>query len=255
MGSRLSVVELSVDSLMHSFGDLKVLAGVFLRCAKGEIVGILGRNGSGKTTILRSIFGTLPAQSIHLSVDGAYTERAYLDGSVAYLAQEPFLPRRSRVSTVVWWFLADPEQRAIVLQDPRVKRFARSRVNHLSAGEKRYLETLMVLRLRAPYLLMDEPFTEVEPLYRESLKHAIRRRAGEGKGFILTDHAYHDIVDVCDRVYVLAQGELYPADAPEDLARYGYTPAPTEGDRTKRAPTEGAPTEGAPTEGDRTEGE
>jgi lipopolysaccharide export system ATP-binding protein len=214
---------LVVDSLMHGFGLNEVLNGVYLSVQRGEVVGILGLNGTGKTTILRSITGELAADSMHLTIDGRVIQNAYRTGLVGHLTQEPFLLRQMRVASCVRWFLQDRGARKQILADKRVREYSDQRAGGLSGGEKRYVETLMILALPAPYLLMDEPFTEVEPKYREPLKEQIRNGAGD-RGFILTDHAYRDILDVSDRVVVLANGELHDAPEEADLSRLGYTP-------------------------------
>jgi lipopolysaccharide export system ATP-binding protein len=216
---------LEVDSLSHAFGSQRVLSGVYLTVEPGEIVGVVGRNGCGKTTMLRAIVGTLRADHLHLEIDGEPADRAYQTGAIAYLPQEPYLPRRLSVRRAISLALPAPQARAEVLGHDRMEPLARSRVGALSGGEQRFLEVLLAARFPSAYTLLDEPFTEIEPLYRGPLCAELRRVAGEeGRGMVLTDHAYRDVLAVADRVVVLADGVIRPVDTEEDLRRWGYAP-------------------------------
>lgn len=219
------ISRLEVDSLTHSFGRHRVLSGVFLRCDRAEIVAVLGPNGCGKTTMLRALFGVLDADSIHLSVGERTIDHAYRTGLIGYLSQEPFLPRRMSVAAAVRGLLDADEARAAVLENSRIAPLADRRVGSLSGGEQRYLEVVLVVALPTPFVFLDEPFTEIEPIHREPLKALIRHAAhDEGKGFIITDHAYRDILDTADRMEVFVDGVLRRAANEEDLTRWGYTP-------------------------------
>jgi len=221
----VDVAPLEVDSLTHSFGQHRVLTGVFLRCSPGEIIGVLGPNGCGKTTMLRAMFGVLHADSIHLVLNHHTTDHAYRTGNLAYLAQEPFLPRRMTVRGAVIGLVRDPEVLKTVLEDERIAPLARRKVGSLSGGEQRYLEVVLITSLPAPFVFLDEPFTEIEPIHRDPLKALIRRRARERqKGVLITDHAYRDILDCADRIEVFVGGSLRPASGESDLKRLGYTP-------------------------------
>lgn len=220
---------LEVDSLSHAFGTNRVLNGIFLRCVPGEIIGIVGRNGCGKTTMLRSIFGELDADAMHLRIDGQVVTNAFRTGEIGYLFQEPFLPRRLSVRKAVRGLLSG-ERADAVLRNERIRPHLRRRVGSLSGGEQRFLEVLLIVSLPVRYIFLDEPFTEIEPVHREPLKQIIRA-ASHGapphdarKGVLITDHAYHDILDTADRVRVLADGVLREASGEADLKRWGYTP-------------------------------
>lgn len=214
---------LEVDSLIHSYGRDPVLAGVYFTCEPGEVVGIVGRNGCGKTTMIKCLLGLIQPESMHLSVDGEIVKCGFASGHFGCLSQDPFLPRRISVRKAVRLFLPDNASRTAVLEDPRIAPLSGRRIARLSGGEHRYLEVLLVTRLPAPYLLLDEPFTEIEPVHRGPVKQLIRTTA-QKRGVVVTDHAYHDILEVSDRVVVLSDGVLRNVESEEDLTRWGYTP-------------------------------
>lgn len=216
---------LEIDSLSHAYGPRRVLAGVYLSVRPGEVVGVVGRNGCGKTTMLRAILGTLDADHIHLEIDGAPVRRAYRSGAVAYLPQEPYLPRRMRVHRAISLALPTPEARRRAAGHSRVKPLLRRRVAALSGGEQRFLEVMLAALFPSAYSLLDEPFTEIEPLHRGPLCGELQRIAREeNRGLVITDHAYRDVLAAADRVVVLADGVIRPAEGEEDLKRWRYTP-------------------------------
>jgi len=216
---------LQVDSLEHAYGSERVLYGVYLTCEPGEIVGVVGRNGCGKTTMLKSLFGSLAATHVHLEIDGAITHRAYQTGIVEYLPQEPFLPRGVKVRRAIRLTLPGHKQQEELTHEETIAPHLGKRVRALSGGEQRYLEVLLVSLRDAPYVLLDEPFTEIEPIHREPLRAWIRKIAREhNRGFIITDHAYRDVLECADRIVVLAEGVTRQADGEDDLRRWGYTP-------------------------------
>lgn len=216
---------LELDSLVHSFGSHRVLTGVYLGIAPGEVVGVVGRNGSGKTTMLKAIYGTLTPESMHLRIKDTPRAQPYRDGSVAMLPQEPYLPRRMGVRRAVSLALPERASRTIVLHHPRIASLTGRKVGALSGGELRFLEVLVALHSPADVVLLDEPFTEIEPVHREPVRQAIRAAAAnKGRAVLLTDHAYRDVLAASDRVLVLSAGVLQEVQGEEDLQRTGYTP-------------------------------
>ncbi len=216
---------LAVDSLSHSYGREQILNGVYLTVRPGEVVGVVGRNGCGKTTMLQALLGALRPDHMHLTIDGEIVRRAYRCGALAYLPQDPYLPRRIRVRTAIALALPTTEQRNRVREHPRIRPLLKRRIRDLSGGEQRFLEVLLACWFPSTCSLLDEPFTEIEPLHRRPVGALIRETAGsEQRGFIVTDHAYRDVLAVADRVLVLAGGVIRPAEGASDLRRWGYTP-------------------------------
>jgi len=216
---------LVVDSLEHAYGDNRVLSGIYARVEPGEVVGIVGRNGCGKTTMLRALLGTLVPDHMHLTVDGELVRNAYRSGVIAYLPQEPYLPRRMRVRRAVSLALPHRHEREAVSNHAGLAGLHRRRLSVLSGGERRILEVLIAINFPARYVLLDEPFTEVEPMHRRPLGALIRRTAERcARGVIVTDHAYRNVLATADRVFVMADGVLRSAAGEDDLRRWGYTP-------------------------------
>ena len=212
---------LEIDSVQKSFGRNKVLTDVYLRCETGDIVGLLGRNGSGKSTFLKILFGTLSAEQKFIRIDGQIFDRPYRTaGEICYLSQDPFLPQAMRLETVVRLYLS-AEQAALFFDDPLLRHLHVSRVSRLSGGEQRYAEIKLLLHSDAKFILLDEPFNGIAPVLVESVKEMIRRHAPH-KGIILTDHDYRNVVDVANRHYLFADGGLKPIRDREDLVIRGY---------------------------------
>lgn len=212
--------ELHVDSVVKHFHTTKVLSDIYLRCLPGEITGILGRNGSGKSTLLKIIFGSMPADQAYVRIDGkVYTRRSERPSKVAYLYQDTFIPAHLKVRTVLKLMAVEH-----LAGHPTVKPILDNTFAEVSGGEVRYLEILFTLNRPASYIILDEPFNGLSPLLKDEVKEVIRSAAREGKGIILTDHDYRNVLDIITRKYMMREGSLKPFDDPEELRLYGYLP-------------------------------
>jgi ABC-type multidrug transport system ATPase subunit len=218
---------LEADSILYSVGGRQLLTDVYLSCRTGEIVGLLGRNGSGKTTLLRIIFGTLATANKHIRINGQVYQAPYLHQNLlAYLPQHNFLPRNIRLKQIVDLYLPDADKQETLRQDERVQPHLAKYVGELSKGELRYFELLLLLQLDVKFLLLDEPFSGVEPLYVERIEELLQAQLST-KGFLITDHDYRTVLRVSSRLILLTDGCCQPIHHPEELARWGYVPAST----------------------------
>lgn len=217
---------LSVTELHKSFSSRSLLDYIALECRTGDITGIFGRNGSGKSTLLRILFGTLKADSIRLRIDGKPVAPNDIipQQKIAYLPQDSFLPKSLKVRDIVPLYFTDGNLQDKILYDPFVVRVANTKAGSLSMGELRYFELLLIAVLPHPFLMLDEPFSMVEPLYREKIKEHLHELK-ETKGIILTDHYYNDILETANNCLLLHNGKLVPVKNKEDLAAYGYLTA------------------------------
>lgn len=218
----MAVQQLYVDSVSHHYGGRSVLSGVYLTCHTGEVLGLLGRNGCGKSTLLKIIFGALRPHYIHLKLNDELLNRAYLSKKIAYLPQGFFIPQYLKVGKLVQLYIKNYTDR--ILNIPVIRDNLNQPIGHLSGGQRRLVEALLILYSDAPFVLLDEPFSQLAPLVADELKMHIEALKAE-KGFIVTDHYYRQILAVSDRIVLLHNGSNYTINSEEDLIQYGYLPA------------------------------
>lgn len=217
----MAAKELYIDSVEHHFGGRKVLNGVYLRCETGEVLGLLGRNGSGKSTLLKIIFGALKPDYMHLKIDGLLCRKAYQTGKLAYLPQDYFIPGYLTVKTAINLFTHQYRNRLLVVDI--IRKNLHKPLHHLSGGNQRLIEVLLLIYSDAPFVLLDEPFSQLAPLIADEVRVHIEKFKAE-KGFIITDHYYRQIMAVANRVVLLHNGAAYPVKEEDDLKLHGYLP-------------------------------
>lgn len=205
---------------MLEFGGRKILQGIWLECNTGEIIGLLGRNGCGKSSLLKIIFGSLKSQYKYVSIDGQYIIKGYRDQRIAYLPQHSFLPKGIRINMMAPLLVDKRFWDEFTAQDVYQK-FKAKKTEQLSGGELRQLETLMILYSKADFILMDEPFTHISPVQADGFKTLIRG-VSKLKGIIITDHQYYNILDVSNRVILIENGTTRHFTSNEDLVAYNY---------------------------------
>ncbi len=211
---------LKVDSVELAFDNRKILQDVALQCSQGEIVGLLGRNGSGKSSLLKIIFGSLKPAYRYVSINGRYIDNGYADGSIAYLPQHNYLPPGVRISRLAR-MLIDPIFWDEFAEHPVFQNHHHKTAGELSGGELRMLETLMVVYNKAGFILLDEPFTHISPVQTDLFKPIIKACA-KRKGIIITDHQYDNVLDVADRLIILENGCTKLVNGVDDLVTYNY---------------------------------
>ena len=213
--------ELHVDSVNHRFGQREVLSSVFLNCKVGEVVGLLGRNGSGKSTFLKIIFGDIKPHFMYLKVDGEVTFKTYLSGKVAYLPQGYFIPHYLRIGDLVNLYTKTYQSQLLDVE--LIKLNLNEKLGNLSGGNRRLVEALLIIYSDAKYILLDEPFSQLAPLIADELKAHISK-FNQQKGFIITDHYYQQILAVSSRVVLINNGCNYTINNVDDLILHGYLP-------------------------------
>lgn len=214
---------LEVDSIRKSFGDKQVLTDIALKCQPSDIIGLLGRNGTGKSTLLKIIFGTLFTDYKFIRINGEILNQPFKSKSkIAYLPQDNFLPKNITVNKVVEIYTDDFDQKRF-LEDVVLSKVNGTKIGNLSGGESRYLEVKLLLNLDSIFVLLDEPFNGISPLHIELVKNMIRDKSLK-KGIILTDHDYRNVLDVANKYYLLIDGGLKSVKTKQDLIDWGYVP-------------------------------
>lgn len=212
---------LEIDSVIKSFGGRQILTDIYLKCETGEIVGLLGRNGTGKSTLLKILFGVLPADSKFIRIDGKVLPQPYKTANeLCYLPQHDFLPKHLSVVKTIQLYLSKNQVDSF-LNDPILSTVANSKTNSLSGGELRYLEIKLLLSTNCKFVLLDEPFNGISPLMIDAIKSLIAEKS-QTKGIILTDHDYHNVIDIATRYCLIFDGGIKEIQGKNELVTWGY---------------------------------
>lgn len=212
---------LYVDSLTKSYDNKVVLSDVFLSCEIGEIKGLLGRNGSGKSTFLKIVFGIEKADSKFVRI-GESIIRNISDGRnlINYLPQDNFLPNNVKIKTLIKLFLPK-ENGEILLRNEYIKPLLGKRNQDLSGGERRIIEILLIVHSNAKFILLDEPFNGVSPVIRDYIIGYIKQ-IKPSKGYIITDHDYENVINLADKIVFISNGFLREINDKSNLVELGY---------------------------------
>ncbi len=214
---------LHVDSVIKSFDNRQVLTDIFLACERGEIIGLLGRNGTGKSTLLKIIFGSQQAERKFVKVDGRIVNGIFGNSKqVNYLPQHNFLPSHVNVQRIIEVFCSRTNS-VLVSKHHLIEPMLKLKYRELSGGEKRILEIFLIVYSNSKYTLIDEPFNGIAPVYKDEIKRIITEQSRH-KGFIITDHDYRNVLDVATRIIIIHDGGTKEVKSKEDLVDWGYIP-------------------------------
>jgi ABC-type lipopolysaccharide export system ATPase subunit len=140
---------------------------------------------------------------------------------IAYLPQHPFLPQQMKVRDVIIMF--HPEERAqdAVFYDTHIATMTHKKISELSLGELKYFEVVLLSQLPHPFIMLDEPFSMLEPLHKEKLKEKLLV-IKETKGIIITDHYYNDVLEIATKSMIIKDGDSFPVTSVENLKEFNY---------------------------------
>jgi lipopolysaccharide export system ATP-binding protein len=215
--------------LEKSYGRKKVVDGVSVRVEQGEIVGLLGRNGAGKTTTFSMILGLVPQDGgrVFLKDEDVTDRPMYLRArkGLVLLPQEPSVFRKMTVAENLMAVLETRPSGAAsraarvsgALEEFGLDALAGSMALTLSGGERRRLEIARAMVLDPEFLLLDEPFTGIDPLSVRDLQEIIRGLRGKGIGVLLTDHSVREALEITDRAYILEGGRVLKEGTPAEI--------------------------------------
>lgn len=214
---------LQLHSVSKSFRSKEILTDVSFGITTGDILGLFGRNGCGKSTLLKILFGTTPAGEINLTVNGhgIAPSEVIRKQLIAYLPQHPFLPKHTKVRDLIPVYHPSEAIQDAIFYDPHIASFTAKKIGALSLGELKYFEVVLLGHLAHPFILLDEPFSMLEPLHKEQLKEFIIQLKAT-KGVVVTDHYYNDVLDITTQNRVLVAGKVHAIESTDDLKKYEY---------------------------------
>jgi lipopolysaccharide export system ATP-binding protein len=221
---------LATDEIAKSYRGRRVVNGVSLHINQAEVVGLLGPNGAGKTTTFYMTVGLVPPDSGRILVDGQDISGVpmYLRArnyGISYLPQEPSVFRKLTVEENI---MAVLEVQPISWQDRRRKRdqlidelglgHIRNNMGYaLSGGERRRVDIARALSIAPKFILLDEPFSGIDPIAVLDLQKIIFDLKGSGIGVLITDHNVRETLSVTDRAYIINEGRIFRTGTPEQL--------------------------------------
>ena len=221
---------LETSRLIKGYNGRHVVDGVEISVSRGEIIGLLGPNGAGKTTTFAMMVGYVRPDSGAITIDRTRDithlpmyQRARL--GIGYLAQEPSIFRKLTVEQNIMAILETlPLSRAArrkrldqLLNELGVTHLARQRAFTLSGGEKRRLEITRALVTNPQFILLDEPFSGIDPITVFECQEIIRDLKARGLGVLLTDHNVRETLEITDRAYIMAEGRVLIAGTAHEL--------------------------------------
>jgi lipopolysaccharide export system ATP-binding protein len=216
---------LVAEGIFKYFANRELLTDCFIRCNTGEVIGILGRNGCGKSTFLKILFGTISCHQKYIAINGKKYDKPYIEkGLMAYLPQHDFLPGSLKVSQGISLFLDSRREQELVSNNENILPHLHKKINMLSGGESRYLELLLLIHSPAQFILLDEPFNGLDPFFKEKVVALIQVNKAT-KGFIITDHDYMNIIACSDRIILITNGIFKNIQVLKELEDLHYLPS------------------------------
>ena len=225
---------LATDEIGKSYRGRRVVNGVSLRVTQGEVVGLLGPNGAGKTTTFYMLVGLTPPDSgrIILSQDSRDSEITdvpmYLRARnfhISYLPQEPSIFRKLTVEENILAVLeAQPiswherrERLETLIDQLGLNHIRKNRGHSVSGGERRRVEIARCLCIEPAFILLDEPFSGIDPIAVLDLQKIIFDLKASGIGVLITDHNVRETLSVTDRAYIINEGRIFRTGTPDQL--------------------------------------
>ena len=223
---------LETKELTKAYGGRQVVRGVSLQIAQGEVVGLLGPNGAGKTTSFYMIVGLVRPDSGSITCSGVDITRTpmYLrarEHRISYLPQEPSIFRKLSVEENILAVLetqhltweARRKRTENLISQLNLGHVRKTRGYALSGGERRRVEIARCLAIDPAFILLDEPFSGIDPIAVLELQQIIFDLKASGIGVLITDHNVRETLSVTDRAYIINEGRIFRTGTPGELGR------------------------------------
>lgn len=222
---------LTIQNLRKSYKKNVVVKNVSLEITSGQIVGLLGPNGAGKTTTFYMIVGLIAADHGNILLDKKNLTKTPIHmrakQGISYLPQEPSIFRKMDVSENILSILElknlNKKQIQVelerLLQELNIQHIKKSPAISLSGGERRRVEIARCLANNPKFILLDEPFAGIDPIAVIDIQKIIKQLASNGIGILITDHSVRETLGICDKAYIVNQGEIFAKGSPRVIAQ------------------------------------
>jgi lipopolysaccharide export system ATP-binding protein len=220
---------LEIDKLTKSYGTKTVVRGVSLSVRRGEVVGLLGPNGAGKTTTFYMVVGIISPDEGKISFDNQDITNLPIHirsrFGIGYLSQDPSIFRKLTVEENIMAILETVQitkrerinRLEELLKELNIAHLRKSKAYTLSGGEMRRLEITRALVTNPSFLLLDEPFSGIDPIVVGEAKQIIADLKHKGIGILLTDHNVRETLSITDRAYLIAEGKILISGTSQEL--------------------------------------
>ena len=221
---------LATDEIGKTYRGRSVVNGVSLQVKQGEVVGLLGPNGAGKTTSFYAIVGLIPPDTGRILYDeqditGVPMYLRARQYGISYLPQEPSVFRKLTVEENVLAVLESQpiswherrEKMEMLIDDLGLEHIRHNKGYALSGGERRRVEIARSLCINPTFILLDEPFSGIDPIAVLDLQKIISGLRAGGIGILITDHNVRETLSVTDRAYIINEGKIFRSGSPEQL--------------------------------------
>jgi lipopolysaccharide export system ATP-binding protein len=220
---------LEIKDLSKSYNEREVVRGVDILVKRGEIVGLLGPNGAGKTTTFYMVTGIIKPDKGNIIFDKQDITNMPLHMrarfGIGYLSQDPSIFRKltvwENIMAVLETLGFSPRERKRrceeLLEELKITHLRKSKAYTLSGGEKRRVEITRALVTNPMFILLDEPFSGIDPIAVAECQEIIKELKMKGLGILLTDHNVRETLTITDRAYLMADGKILISGTKEDL--------------------------------------
>lgn len=209
-----------LDNVELYFKTKCILSGIYLKAETGKVTTILGSNGCGKSSLLNIAFGNLKPKYKLVRINSKpILKPLYKTKLVKFLPQYHFIPSHLKLSKV--FELYNLDWKVFIERFESFSKYKTSKFKILSGGERRVIETYIILKSESKIVFLDEPFSHIAPLYIETIKQLILEEK-QHKAIIISDHMYQHIIDASDTIYLLKNGTTKKIDKLSQLEDYKY---------------------------------
>jgi lipopolysaccharide export system ATP-binding protein len=221
--------ELIVQNIKKTYKQNSVVKDISLRISSGEVIGLLGPNGAGKTTSFYMIVGLIASEHGTIKIDSHDLTKMPIHNrsklGISYLPQEPSIFRKMTVSENILSILElgryskkqNIERLEALLNELSISHIKNNPSISLSGGERRRVEIARCLATNPKFILLDEPFAGIDPIAVIDIQKIIKQLALLDIGILITDHNVRETLGICDRAYIVNQGEIFASGKPAEI--------------------------------------